>query len=277
MKFTLDWLKDHLETNATADQISTALTTIGLELESVEDQGKALKPFVVAQVVEASPHPNSDHLSVCKVDAGTGSLIDVVCGAPNVRRGMKSVFAFPGTYIPGKDFELKAGVVIRGQPSNGMLCSAAELELSEDHEGIIVLPDDAPVGVPYVEYAGLNGVVFDISITPNRGDATGIYGVARDLAAFGLGELNPTDGYMAPVPSQGPSPIPPLPQNFTPGEPKAIRKFAAREFQIWLHFVDPRLLGLAASISFQRWFRHWPLATGRERAWRSRCPARRCR
>ena len=228
MKFTLDWLKDHLETNATADQISTALTTIGLELESVEDQGKALKPFVVAQVVEASPHPNSDHLSVCKVDAGTGSLIDVVCGAPNVRRGMKSVFAFPGTYIPGKDFELKAGVVIRGQPSNGMLCSAAELELSEDHEGIIVLPDDAPVGAPYVEYAELNGVVFDISITPNRGDATGIYGVARDLAAFGLGELNPTDGYMAPVPSQGPSPIPPLPQNFAPGEPKAIRKFAGR-------------------------------------------------
>ena len=228
MKFTLDWLKDHLETNATADQISTALTTIGLEVESVEDQGKALKPFVVAQVVEASPHPNSDHLSVCKVDAGTGSLIDVVCGAPNVRRGMKSVFAFPGTYIPGKDFELKAGVVIRGQPSNGMLCSAAELELSEDHEGIIVLPDDAPVGAPYVEYAELNGVVFDISITPNRGDATGIYGVARDLAAFGLGELNPTDGYMAPVPSEGPSPIPPLPQNFAPGEPKAIRKFAGR-------------------------------------------------
>jgi phenylalanyl-tRNA synthetase beta chain len=118
--------------------------------------------------------------------------------------------------------------MIRGQPSNGMLCSAMELELSNDHEGIIVLPDDAPVGVPYVEYAGLGGVVFDISITPNRGDATGIYGVARDLAAFGLGELNPTDRYMAPVPSEGPSPIPPLPQNFAPGEPKAIRKFAGR-------------------------------------------------
>src|SRR6185312_7383033 len=174
------------------------------------------------------PHPNSDHLKVCKVDAGTGSLIDVVCGAPNAVSGMKSVFAFPGTYIPGKEFELKAGVMIRGQPSNGMLCSAMELELSNDHEGIIVLPDDAPVGVPYVEYAGLGGVVFDISITPNRGDATGIYGVARDLAAYGLGELNPTDRYMAPVPSAGPSPIPPLPQNFAPGEPKAIRKFAGR-------------------------------------------------
>ncbi|MGN6158943.1 MAG: phenylalanine--tRNA ligase subunit beta [Devosia sp.] len=228
MKFTLEWLKDHLDTQASADAIGTALTTIGLEVESVEDQGRPLRPFVVAKVESAEPHPNSDHLKVCKVDAGTGTLIDVVCGAPNAVSGMKSVFAFPGTWIPGKDFELKAGVMIRGQPSNGMLCSAMELELSNDHEGIIVLPDDAPVGVPYVDYAGLNGVVFDISITPNRGDATGIYGVARDLAAYGLGELNPTDRYMAPVPSAGPSPIPPLPQNFAPGEPKAIRKFAGR-------------------------------------------------
>ena len=171
MKFTLDWLKDHLETTATADQIAEALTTIGLEVESVEEQGKALRPFVVAKVVEAKPHPNSDHLNLCKVDAGTGTLIDVVCGAPNVHSDMKSVFAFPGTYIPGKDFELKAGVVIRGAPSNGMLCSAAELQLSEDHDGIIVLPDDAPVGVPYVDYAKIGGVVFDISLTPNRGDA----------------------------------------------------------------------------------------------------------
>ena len=148
MKFTLDWLHEHLETRASADEIAVALTTVGLEVEDVEDQGKALRPFVVALVQHAEPHPNSDHLSVCKVDAGTGALIDVVCGAPNVKTGMKSVFAFPGTYIPGKDFELKAGVVIRGAPSNGMLCSAAELQLSEDHDGIIVLPDDAPVGVP---------------------------------------------------------------------------------------------------------------------------------
>jgi phenylalanyl-tRNA synthetase beta chain len=228
MKFTLDWLKDHLDTTASADQIAEALTIIGLEVESVEDTAKALKPFVVAHVVSAEPHPNSDHLKVCKVDAGTGTLIDVVCGAPNAVTGMKSVFAFPGTYIPGKDFTLKEGVVIRGQLSNGMLCSAAELELSNDHDGIIVLPDDAPVGQSYVDYAGIGGVVFDISITPNRGDATGIYGVARDLAAYGLGELNPTTGYMAPVPSQGPSPIPPLPQQFAAGEPKAIRKFAGR-------------------------------------------------
>jgi phenylalanyl-tRNA synthetase beta chain len=228
MKFTLDWLKDHLDTSASADTIAEALTTIGLEVEGVTDTAKALKPFVVAHVVSAEPHPNSDHLKVCKVDAGTGTLIDVVCGAPNAVSGMKSVFAFPGTYIPGKDFTLKEGVVIRGALSNGMLCSAAELELSNDHDGIIVLPGDAPVGQSYVEYAGIGGVVYDISITPNRGDATGIYGVARDLAAYGLGELNPTTVYFAPVPSSGPSPIPPLQQQFAPGEPKAIRKFAGR-------------------------------------------------
>lgn len=226
MKFTLDWLKEHLDTNASADEISLALTAIGLEVEGVEDQGKALEKFVVAHVVEAKPHPNSDHLSVCKVDAGTGELIDVVCGAPNCKTGMKSVFAAPGTYIPGKDFELKAGVVIRGASSNGMLCSAAELELSNDHDGIIALPDDAPVGTKYVDYAGINGVVFDISITPNRGDATGVYGVARDLAAYGLGTLKATD--MAPVPSKGPSPIAALPQQFGPDEPKAIRRFGGR-------------------------------------------------
>ena len=226
MKFTLEWLQDHLDTDASVDEISTTLTTVGLEVEGVENQGKALEKFVVAQVVKAEPHPNSDHLNVCKVDAGTGELIDVVCGAPNVVTGMKSVFAFPGTYIPGKDFELKGGVVIRGQPSNGMLCSAAELELSSDHDGIITLPEDAPIGARYVDYAGLDGVVFDISITPNRGDATGVYGVARDLAAFGLGTLKTTD--MSPVPSAGPSPIAPLPHQFGADEPKAIRKFAGR-------------------------------------------------
>jgi len=226
MKFTLDWLKEHLETTADAETIGKALTMIGLEVEAIESQGKALEKFVVARVAEAKPHPNSDHLNICKVDAGTGELIDVVCGAPNCRTGMKSVFAFPGTYIPGKDFELKAGVVIRGAPSNGMLCSAAELQLSNDHDGIIELPADAPVGAKYVDYAGINGVVFDISITPNRGDATGVRGVARDLAAFGLGTLKDTD--MSPVPSTGPSPIAPLPHRFAAGEPKAIRKFAGR-------------------------------------------------
>ena len=226
MKFTLDWLKDHLETNATAEEVSEALTTIGLEVESVEDQGRALKPFVVALVVSAEPHPNSDHLKVCKVDAGTGTLIDVVCGAPNAASGMKSVFAFPGTWIPGKDFELKAGVTIRGAKSDGMLCSAMELQLSEDHDGIIKLPDDAPIGVPYVDYAGLNGVVFDVSITPNRGDAASVRGIARDLAAFGLGKLKPAE--IAPQPSPGgKSPIK-VALKFLPGDPEACRMFAGR-------------------------------------------------
>ncbi len=229
MKFTLDWLKEHLDTSASPEEIGKALTMIGLEVEGIESQGKALEKFVIAHVVEAKPHPNSDHLNICKVDAGTGEMIDVVCGAPNCKTGMKSVFAFPGTYIPGKDFELKAGVVIRGAPSNGMLCSAAELELSNDHDGIITLPEDAPIGTKYVDYAGLNGVVFDISITPNRGDATGVYGVARDLAAFGLGTLKDTD--FSPVPSKGKSPIAPLPHQFAEGEPKAIRKFAGRYFR----------------------------------------------
>jgi len=229
MKFTLDWLKEHLDTTASAEDIGKALTMVGLEVEEIVDPAEKLRPFVVAHVVEAKPHPNSDHLNLCKVDAGTGTLIDVVCGAPNARTGMKSVFAFPDTYIPGKDFTLKAGVVIRGEPSNGMLCSAAELELSNDHHGIIELPQDAPIGMAYVDYAKLGNTVIDISITPNRGDATGVYGVARDLAAFGIGTLKSTD--MSPVPSNGPSPIPPLPHQFAAGEPKAIRKFAGRYFK----------------------------------------------
>ena len=229
MKFTLDWLKEHLDTTASAEEVGKALTMIGLEVEEIVDPAEKLKPFVVAEIVEAKPHPNSDHLNLCKVDAGAGSIIDVVCGAPNARTGLKSVFAFPGTYIPGKDFTLKAGVVIRGEKSDGMLCSAAELELSNDHDGIIELSADAPVGQAYVDYAKLGNTVIDISITPNRGDATGVYGVARDLAAFGLGTLKQTD--MSPLPSKGPSPIPPLPHEFAPRAPKAIRKFAGRYFK----------------------------------------------
>ena len=184
MKFTLDWLKDHLETEAAAQEIAEALTMIGLELEALEDQGQALSEFVVARVVTAEKHPNADKLKVCKVDAGTGDLIDVVCGAPNARAGMKGVFAFPGTYIPGTDFALGKGN-IRGQASDGMLCSGRELELSDDHSGIIELPDDAPVGARYADYAGLTGIVFDIAVTPNRGDAAGVRGIARDLAVEG--------------------------------------------------------------------------------------------
>ncbi|KKB11498.1 phenylalanyl-tRNA synthetase subunit beta [Devosia geojensis] len=225
MKFTLDWLKEHLDTTASADEIGAALTMIGLELEGMEDEGKVLGAFVIAHVVSAEQHPNADKLKVCKVDAGSGEILDVVCGAPNARSGMKSVFAFPGTYIPGKDITIGKGV-IRGQVSNGMLCSAMELGLGNDHDGIIELPQDAPVGKKYVDYAGLNGVVYDISITPNRGDATGVYGIARDLAAFGLGTLKTTD--MSPVTSKGKSPIGPLPHEFGPDEMKTIRKFAGR-------------------------------------------------
>ena len=225
MKFTLDWLKEHLDTDASAAEIGETLTKVGLELEGMEDQGKALSAFVTAHIVSAEQHPNADKLRVCKVDAGTGELIDVVCGAPNARTGLKSVFAFPGTYIPGKDMTIGKGN-IRGQVSNGMLCSNAELELSNDHDGIIELPEDAPIGVKYPDYAGINGVVFDISITPNRGDATGVHGIARDLAAFGLGTLRQTD--MSPVPSKGKSPIAPLPHRFGADEPRAIRKFAGR-------------------------------------------------
>ena len=225
MKFTLDWLLEHLDTSASPTEIGETLTKVGLELEGMEDQGKALSAFVTAHVVSAEQHPNADKLRVCKVDAGTGELIDVVCGAPNARTGLKSVFAFPGTYIPGKDMTIGKGN-IRGQVSNGMLCSNAELELSNDHDGIIELPADAPIGIKYTDYAGIGGVVFDISITPNRGDATGVYGIARDLAAFGLGTLKTTD--MSPVASRGKSPIAPLPQLFSADEPKAIRKFAGR-------------------------------------------------
>lgn len=205
MKFTISWLKDHLETTASNDKIIETLTMVGLEVEEVTDTGAALKNFVTAHVVSAEQHPNADKLRVCKVDAGTGELIDVVCGAPNARTGLKSVFAFAGTYIPGKDITIGKGN-IRGQVSNGMLCSNAELELSDDHDGIIELPEDAPIGVPYPDYAGLDEVVIDVGLTPNRGDCAGVRGIARDLAAAGLGTLK--DDSIVPVPAvAGPSPI----------------------------------------------------------------------
>src|SRR5271156_3038700 len=187
MKLTLSWLKDHLETTASLAEIVAALTRIGLEVESVEDAGAKFSGFVVARVIEAKPHPNADRLRLCMVDAGA-EPVQVVCGAPNARTGMKSVFSPVGTYIPGKKITLAKGV-IRGVESNGMLCSAAELEISEDHDGIIDLPDDSPVGAPYARWAGLDDPVIDINLTPNRPDATGVAGIARDLAAASLGAL----------------------------------------------------------------------------------------
>ena len=187
MKFTLSWLKDHLDTSASLAEIVDTLTRVGLEVESVDDPSRKYDGFVVASVIEAKPHPNADRLKVCIVEAGAGP-VQVVCGAPNARTGMKGVFSPVGTYIPGKKITLAKGV-IRGVESNGMLCSAAELALSDDHEGIIELPADAPVGVAYARFAGLDDPVIDVAVTPNRPDATGVAGIARDLAAAGLGSL----------------------------------------------------------------------------------------
>src|SRR6476619_4787113 len=166
MKFSLDWLKDHLETDASAEAIADKLTAIGLEVEEVTNPAEALAPFRVAKVLTAEKHPQADKLQVLTVDPGTGEKIQVVCGAPNARAGMLGVFGPPGAYIPGSDLTLKVAA-IRGVESRGMMCSSRELELSDDHSGIIELPADAPVGTGYVDYAGLGDPVFDVAITPN--------------------------------------------------------------------------------------------------------------
>jgi len=188
MKFTLRWLKEHLDTDATLDLIVEKLTAVGLEVEAVTDPSEALAAFVVGNVVECGPHPDADKLQVCRVDTGTGDAIQVVCGAPNARTGMKGVFAPPGTVVPGTGLHLKKAK-IRGIESQGMLCSERELGVSDEHEGIIELPDDAPVGAPYAEYVGLDDPVIEIGITPNRQDCLGVHGIARDLAAAGLGTV----------------------------------------------------------------------------------------
>jgi phenylalanyl-tRNA synthetase beta chain len=189
MKFSLSWLKTHLETNASVGLITDTLTRIGLELEGVENRGEALQSFRVAHVIEALPHPNADRLRACRVDTGDG-IVSVVCGAPNARTGMKAVFAAPGSFIPGTNVTLKVGE-IRGVQSAGMLLSAREMGLGDDHAGIVELPDDAPVGVSYATYSGLDDPIIDISVTPNRGDCFSVRGVARDLAAAEIGSLIP--------------------------------------------------------------------------------------
>ncbi len=189
MKFTLSWLKDHLETDADLDMICERLTMIGLELESLDNRAEKLAPFIIAEVTAAEKHPDADKLRVCMVNTGQETL-QVVCGAPNARAGMKAVFAPVGTFVPGLEITLKKGV-IRGVESNGMMCSESELELSDEHDGIIDVPADAPVGVSYAAWAGLDDVMIEVAITPNRGDALGVRGIARDLAATGLGTLKP--------------------------------------------------------------------------------------
>ncbi|MBG6209937.1 phenylalanyl-tRNA synthetase beta chain [Labrenzia sp. EL_126] len=188
MKFTLSWLKEHLDTDASLEEIVERLTMIGLEVEEVTNRADRLKPFKIAKVLEAEQHPNADRLRVLKVDTGQGEPVQIVCGAPNARAGLVGVLGKPGDHIPGLDITLSVGK-IRDVESFGMMCSERELELSEEHDGIIDLPEDAPVGVNFAKWAGLDEPVIEIGLTPDRPDCTGVYGIARDLAAAGLGKL----------------------------------------------------------------------------------------
>jgi len=224
MKFTLSWLKEHLDTEADAATVADRLTSIGLEVESVEDAGAALRDFTVAYVISAEKHPNADKLKLCMVDTGYGSAVQVVCGAPNAHTGMKAVFAKPGVVIPATGDVLKIGT-IRGLESRGMLCSGRELKISEESDGIIELPADAMVGAPAAQALGLNDAVIDVSITPNRGDATSVFGIARDLAAAGLGKLK--SGLVSPVAGKFPSPRK-IHLNFAAGDASACPLFAGR-------------------------------------------------
>jgi phenylalanyl-tRNA synthetase beta chain len=189
MKFSLTWLKDCLETDATVAEICDALNAIGLEVESVEDPAEKLAGFRIAHVLTAARHPDADKLQVLTVDTGEGQPLQVVCGAPNARAGMKGVLGLPGATVPANGMVLRKSA-IRGVESNGMMCSTRELELGEDHDGIIELPDDAPVGTDFAAYHGSDPVI-EVAVTPNRPDCMGVYGIARDLAAKGLGTLKP--------------------------------------------------------------------------------------
>src|SRR5438477_6864675 len=221
MKFTLSWLKDHLDTDEPLEKLADKLTMIGLEVENIEDKAKALAPFSIARVISAEQHPNADRLRVCMVDTGDGGApVQVVCGAPNARAGLVSVFSAPGTFIPGKNITLGVGT-IRGVESRGMLCSAAELELSDDHEGIIDLPADAPVGVRYVDWAGLSDPTLEINLTPNRADCASVHGIARDLSAADMGKLKA--GQIKPVRGAFPSPV-----KVTVDDPSLCPGFALR-------------------------------------------------
>jgi len=203
MKFTLSWLRDHLDTKASADEIAATLNRVGLEVEGVDNPGEKLAAFKVARVLTAERHPQADKLQVLSVDVGDGRPLQVVCGAPNARAGLVGVLGLPGATVPANGMQLKVSA-IRGVESNGMMCSTRELELGEDHDGIIELPQDAPIGTSFPDYAGLDDPVFDVSITPNRQDCMGVRGIARDLAAAGLGTLKPLK--VEPVAGEGEGP-----------------------------------------------------------------------
>ena len=210
MKFTLGWLKDHLETEAPLEEILETLTDLGLEVEGVEDPAATLGAFRICRVIEAKQHPDADRLRVCRVEAWVNGPdkpseeVQVVCGAPNARTGLIGVFAPPGTHVPGTGLDLKPGK-IRGVESNGMLCSERELTISDEHDGIIELPEDAPLGARFIDYKDLNDPVIEIAITPNRADALGVAGIARDLAARGLGTVKTAD--IAPIAGSFPCPV----------------------------------------------------------------------
>ena len=191
MKFSLSWLKQYLETEATVEEIAAKLNAVGLEVEGIEDPTEKLAGFRVAKVLTATRHPDADKLQVLSVDTGEGDPLQVVCGAPNARAGMIGVLGLPGATVPANGLVLKKSA-IRGVESNGMMCSTRELELGEDHDGIIELPEDAPVGTAFAEYHGADPVI-DVAITPNRPDCMGVYGIARDLAAAGMGMLKPIE------------------------------------------------------------------------------------
>jgi len=186
MKFTLSWLKEHLDTSASLEEIVEKLTMIGLEVERVEDKAKDYAPFKVVQIISAEQHPNADRLRVCQVDNGSGKPLQIVCGAPNARAGLKTVLGLPGTYIPAKDITLAVGK-IRGVESQGMMISGAEIGFNEDHSGIIEMPADAPIGKPFADVLGIAEPVIEINLTPNRPDCTGVNGIARDLGATLIG------------------------------------------------------------------------------------------
>lgn len=190
MKFTLSWLRDHLDFDADLEKVTETLTAVGLEVEDITDHAKLYDKFVVGHVVAARQHPNADRLRLCTVDIGTGENPEVVCGAPNAREGIKICYAQVGAVIPASGDALKPAK-IRGVESKGMLCSVRELELGDDHDGILELPEDAPIGAEFAGYMNLDDPVIEIAITPNRADCLGVRGIARDLAAAGLGTLKP--------------------------------------------------------------------------------------
>jgi phenylalanyl-tRNA synthetase beta chain len=202
MKFTLSWLKDHLDTDAGVAQVEDAMTMAGLEVEHVEDPGSKLAAFTVAKIVEAVQHPNADRLRVCQVDTKDGRK-EIVCGAPNARAGLTTIYASIGTYIPGTGITLEPRPV-RGVISNGMLCSAAELQTAEESDGILELDDALPVGAPAAQALGLEAVI-DFEVTPNRPDWLGVAGIARDLAAADVGRFK--DNWPEPIPGAFKCPI----------------------------------------------------------------------